>query len=48
MSAPVYDPDRSGSARTSAPSEGHGHGGWAMLLCCIPMIVAVVLIMLGR
>lgn len=51
MSVPAYGPDRSGSARKSAPTEGHGHGGWAMLamlFCCIPMVVAVVLIMLGR
>lgn len=48
MTAPAYEPERSGAARPSAPSGGHGHGGWAMLLCCIPMIVAVVLIVLGR
>lgn len=27
---------------------GHGgHGGWAMLLCCIPMVIAIVAIIIG-
>ena len=27
---------------------GHGgHGGWAMVLCCIPMVIAIVVIIIG-
>ena len=32
-------------------AEGEGHGGhsmWLMVLCCIPMVIAVVLIAVGR
>jgi hypothetical protein len=29
-------------------SGGHtGHRGWLMLICCIPMIIAIVAIVLG-
>lgn len=47
MNAPVHD-HRPAPAGTSGDGEGHGHGGWAMLLCCIPMILAVVLIVIAR
>ena len=27
---------------------GHGsHGAWVMLLCCIPMVIAIVAIIIG-
>lgn len=27
---------------------GHAGHGWAMLICCIPMVIAFVVIVLGR
>ncbi|WP_267471330.1 hypothetical protein [Actinomarinicola tropica] len=44
----MHDHDRPAPAEAAGESEGHGHGGWAMLLCCIPMILAVVFIVIGR
>lgn len=33
----------------AADGTGHGgHGGWAMLLCCIPMVIAIVAVIAGR
>lgn len=48
MNTPVHDHHRPESGGASGDGEDHGHGGWAMLLCCIPMILAVVLIVLAR
>jgi len=47
VNAPVHDHQRPAPPGTS-DGAGHGHGGWAMLLCCIPMILAVVLIAIAR
>lgn len=33
---------------TDSDSAYEGHSGWLMLLCCALMVVAVVLIALGR
>lgn len=42
-------PNRDADGGAAYDDRGHGgHGGWAMLLCCIPMVVAIVLIVLGR
>ena len=47
MSAPAHRHEP--AARIDDGDTGHGgHSGWLMLLCCIPMIVAVALIALGR
>lgn len=49
MSTPVHDHDPTAAApKQHGPSrDDHaGHSGWLMLLCCIPMVVAVVLILL--
>ena len=47
MSAPAHrhEPAR----RIDHGDTGHGgHSGWLMLLCCVAMIDAVVLLVLGR
>jgi len=48
MTAPAHDYDRPAPPDAPEESEGHGHAGWAMLLCCIPMIAAVALIVIAR
>lgn len=39
------DADR---VRDSGPAGHAGHGGWAMLLCCIPMVLIILLVVFGR
>lgn len=45
---PARDLHARDADRDRAPAAHAGHGGWAMLLCCIPMVVAILLVVLGR
>lgn len=50
MSAPGHQ-HNPGPAPMGNNGEREGHGGhsmWLMVLCCIPMVIAVVLIAVGR
>ena len=50
------DADASGLSQSPIPSgpvsrgghRGHRGHGWMMVLCCIPMVVAIIFIFLGR
>lgn len=50
MTAPTHHPDP-GPANTADDHTGEEHGRhsmWGMVLCCIPMVIAVALIAFGR
>ena len=50
MSAPRHQHNpRPATPGDGAEGEGHGgHSMWLMVLCCIPMVIAIVLIAVGR
>jgi hypothetical protein len=43
-------PDGAAGPIEKTEHQGHGHGGhaWLMLLCCLPMIIAALFILVGR
>lgn len=48
MSAPAHHHDLPARPAEDSDSAYEGHSRWLMLLCCALMVVAVVLIALGR
>lgn len=50
VSAPGHQHSpRPANSDDHAEGEGHGsHGMWLMVLCCVPMVIAIVLIAVGR
>jgi hypothetical protein len=47
MTGPEGTQARHGDHRPEDGGGHTGHSGWLMLICCIPMIIAIVVIVLG-
>lgn len=47
MTGPPRPQTAPDSHREDGPDQHSGHSGWAMVICCIPMVIAIVAIILA-